>query len=144
MHARMLRKLVGDVNAYPVAFNGFDRWPRRLTVIAPKVRNHPVGKLALDRLSHEVKFLHPAIHAVRKGPAVERYDGIVIRPGRGTRSNCCLGTVHLGRFWQAHVCGLAPSLRGDERRSCSAGPEQLTSIDHVIFLSVSCAATGGK
>ena len=62
---RMFRQLVGDEDADAVAFDRLDCRARRLAVIAPEVRRHAFGHLALDRFGDKVELLDAVVHPVR-------------------------------------------------------------------------------
>ncbi len=70
MHARVLRQLVGHIDAHAVAFDCLDRRTCGLAVIAPQMCNHAIGQFPFHRFCNEVKFLHPVVHPVRQRPAV--------------------------------------------------------------------------
>ena len=53
----MLRKLVGDEDADAITFDRLDGRTRGLAVIAPEVRCHAFGHLALDGLCNEMELL---------------------------------------------------------------------------------------
>ena len=39
----------------------------------------PVTQAAAVYLRHEVKLFHPMVHPVRERPAIQRYDGLIVR-----------------------------------------------------------------
>ncbi|CUH99392.1 hypothetical protein PHA8399_01511 [Leisingera aquaemixtae] len=132
MHRGMLRQLVGHINPHPVALHRLDGGAGGLAVVAPQVSDHAVGQLALDRLGHQVEFLHPVVHPERQGPAVQRDHRVVVRPSGWGQRRLGRRAVHAGGLGQAHVHGLAPGLAGHQRSPRRAGPKHLTSVHHVI------------
>ena len=81
MHCCIFGELVGDVDADLVALDRLDRRAGGLTIIAPEIGIHARRNLAHHGFGDEVEFLPIAIHFPRQGPAVERRDRLVIRPG---------------------------------------------------------------
>ena len=78
---RVLGQAVGDEDADLVAFHHLDRRARRLAVVAPQLRDHARGELALDRLGDQVELLPAVLHAKRQAPAIQR-DDRTVRPDR--------------------------------------------------------------
>ena len=86
VHGGVLGQLVGDEDAHLVALDRLDGRAGRLAVVAPQMRLHAGRDLAHDRLGDEMELLPVAVHAPRQGPAVERDDGLVVRPARRVRA----------------------------------------------------------
>jgi hypothetical protein len=78
----VLRQLVGDEDADLVALDRLDGRPGRLAVIAPEIALHAGCELAHHRLGDEMELLPVAVHPPGQGPAVQRNDRLVVRPGR--------------------------------------------------------------
>ncbi len=140
MHGGMLGQAVGDIDAHPVTLDRLNGGAGGLAVIPPEPCDHPVGQFALHRFCDEMEFFHTVVHPVRQGPAVERDYGVVIRPRGGAGWGLGQRTVHHRGFGQAHVHGLAPCFGGHERCTRSTGPQQLTSVHHLVASLSQCPA----
>jgi hypothetical protein len=66
-----------DEEAHAIAFHHLDRRPGRLAVVAPEVRLHAGGNLALHGFRDQVKLLDAVPHAPGQRPAVQRGHGPV-------------------------------------------------------------------
>ena len=58
----VLRQLVGNEDAYPVAFDAFDGRPGALAVVAPEVRLHAGRELPDHRFCNQMKLLDAVLH----------------------------------------------------------------------------------
>jgi hypothetical protein len=147
MHARVLRKLVGDEDADLVAFDAFDGRAGRLAVIAPQMHGHAGREFALDRLGHQVKFLPVAVHPPRQRPAVQGDDGLIVRTAR--RNERRLHGVCPGRRRFRNSGGLrAPADRTSAGKKSRRFAES-SSGEHVrspfwSSLSVACFTRSGR
>ena len=115
----VLGQLVGDEDAHAVAFDGLDGGARRLAVIAPQIGSHAGRHLALDGLGHKVELLDVAVHPVRQRPAVQRYDGLVVRPALRQERRLHVRRFHQGGFGQPHGGGLGPGGRASQKRAAA-------------------------
>src|SRR5438067_69138 len=84
-------------NTDAIAFNGFERRPWCLSVIAPTVDNHSRCELAFYRLSREMKFLHAVHHFRRQTRSVRRDDGWICAVRRCWRGRLCSHNFHAVR-----------------------------------------------
>jgi len=119
---RVLGQPVGYEYSEPIALDAFDRRTGRLTVIAPQVRGHTQGDLALHGFGDEVKLLDAILHAPGKRPAVERDDRL-----KGAARRRCRRRLRGGGFRERNLGNLCESRAGNRagahERAGRAGEE---------------------
>ena len=80
VNAGGFRQSIGDKYPDLVTLDHFNCGPRALSVVAPHVDLEPWCHFSHHWLCNQMKLFHPFVEAVGQGPAVQRDNGLIVKP----------------------------------------------------------------